>query len=200
MITPTACGVAERAEAIVWVGARSRPMSMVRRSIIRTCALVVLSVAAACPASAQSRRALAELGRLTPPAYEGSLIRTADAAPVFDEAMRDYRQRAYGRVADRLRRFAAAEPDDPAGNFYLAVSLMMIDEVGEAEDRAAAVVAVGPTPFERPARYVKAKAAIRLGRLDAAEQELSALAEGGDHVALDAAGLLKRVRALKTRE
>jgi predicted Zn-dependent protease len=160
---------------------------------------IALAIGAGTPAFGQSRRALNDLGRLTPPAYGEPLVRIGDSAPVFDEAMRTYRQKQYVATADLLRRFAAAEPDDPAGNFFLAVSLMMTDEVGEAEDRLGAVLAAGQTPFERAARFVLAKAAIRLNKLDVAERELALLADGADHFALDAAGLLPRVRALKKR-
>lgn len=166
------------------------------------CALLatIMLLAMCGTAAAQSRRALRELGRISPPAYGGPLIRPGEAAPVFEDAMRAYRLKQYAGAADLLRRFAAAEADDPAGNFFLAVSLMMIDEVGEAEDRAAAVIAAGQTAFERAARFVMAKAAIRLGKLDVAERELTVVATGADHFALDAAALLPKVRALKKRE
>ena len=49
--------------------------------------------------------------------------------------MKAYESRRFERAADVLRRFVTVEPDDPAGNFFLAVSLMMTDDVGEAEDR-----------------------------------------------------------------
>lgn len=162
------------------------------------CVAVLVMTAAA--AHAQSRRALAELGRLIPPAHAEPLLRSGDPSPVFEEAMTAYARKQYGHAADLLRRFAAVEPDDPAGNFFLAVSLMMTDEVGEAEDRLAAVLAAGQTPFERAARFVMAKAAIRLGKLDVADRELARLALGTDHYALDAAGLLPKVRALAKRE
>ena len=68
-----------------------------------------------------------------------------------------YAGRRYERAADTLRRFVTVEPDDPAGNFFLASCLMMTDEVGEAEDRLAVVVGAGSTPFEFPARFVRAK-------------------------------------------
>jgi predicted Zn-dependent protease len=169
-------------------------------SFNRCLALLAVLIASSAPAHAQSKRALAELGRVVPPSYGAPLVRAGDPAPVFEQAMRTYALKQYGPTADLLRRFAATEPDDPAGNFFLAVSLMMIDEVGEAEDRLNAVLAVGKTPFERPARFVLAKAAIRFGKLDAAERELTVLADGADHYALDSAGLLPRVRALRKRE
>src|SRR5262245_46559960 len=136
-------------------------------------ALALLAMlAAAAPAGAQSRRALAELGKLEPPRYGAPLERAGDPAPVFQDAMRAYGARPYDRAADSFRRFVTAEPDDPAANFFLAVTLMMIDDVGEAEDRLGVVLAAGEGPFERPARFVLAKAAIRTGHLDAAEREL----------------------------
>jgi len=169
----------------------------VKRRWITT--LIALLAMAAAGAAAQSRRALNELGRFDPPAYAAPLVRQGDPSPVFDAAMQAYTRRQYQVCADQLRRAVAAEPDDAAANYFLAASLMMTDEVGEAEDRAAAVIAAGQTPFERAGRFVLAKASIRLGKLDAADRELSALADGADHFALDAAGLLSRVRALKKK-
>jgi predicted Zn-dependent protease len=151
-------------------------------------------------ASAQSNRVLADLGRIDPPAHTAPLERTGEPSYVFDDAMKAYDSRRYERAADILRRFVTVEPDDPAGNFFLAVSLMMTDEVGEAEDRLNVVVDAGATPFQFPARFVRAKAWIRLGKLDAAEQELQQVAASADPYARNAADLLPRVRAQKKRE
>lgn len=174
-----------------------QPLSRSRLTSLLLAAALGLTIV---PARAQSRRVLADLGRLSPPAYATPLVRSGESAPVFDEAMREYGGKRYARTADLLRPFAAVEPEDPAGNFFLSVSLMMIDEVGEAEERLGHVLAAGETPFERAGRFVLAKAAIRLGDLDAAERELAVLAGGADQFALDAAGLLPKVRAVKKRK
>jgi predicted Zn-dependent protease len=162
--------------------------------------LAILAVASSLAASAQSRKALAELGKLDPPAYAASPDRTGEQLPVFAEAMQAYERRRYERSADLLRRFVAIEPDDPAGNFFLAVSLMMTDDVGEAEDRLGVVIGAGPTAFEFPARFVRAKAWIRLGKLDAAQEELERVARSDDSHSRDAADLVVKVRALRKRE
>jgi hypothetical protein len=149
---------------------------------------------------AQSKRALNELGRFEPPAYGGPLVRQGDPWPVFESAMQAYGRKQYQDCADLLRRAVTVEPDDAAANVFLASALMMTDEVGEAEDRATAALAAGQTPYERTARYVLAKASIRQGKLSAAERELTTLATGADHFALEAAGLLPRVKALTKRK
>jgi predicted Zn-dependent protease len=151
-------------------------------------------------AHAQSKRALNELGRFEPPAYSGPLVRQGDAWPVFESAMQAYGRKQYQECADLLRRAVTVEPDDAAANVFLASALMMTDEVGEAEDRATVALAAGQTPYERTARFVLAKASIRQGKLPAAERELTVLAEGADHFALEAAGLLPRVKALTKRK
>lgn len=148
---------------------------------------------------AQSARALRDLGRFDPPAYNGTLVRQGDPWPVFESAIETYQRRQYQQCADLLRRAVTAEPDDAAANYFLATCLMMTDEVGEAEDRVGVAIAAGQTAYLRAARFLLAKASIRLGKLDAAERELAALADGADHFALDAAGLLPRVRALRKR-
>jgi hypothetical protein len=182
-------------------GARLQPSDTVRsRALGILLAASVAFAIATIDLHAQSKRALADLGRLDPPPYAAPLVRGGDPWPVFESAIQEYGRKRYEQAADLLRRAVTVEPEDPAANYYLSVSLMMTDEVGEAQDRAGVVVAAGQTPFERAARFLLAKASIRLARLDDAERELTALASGGDHVALDAAGLLPRVRALKKRE
>jgi predicted Zn-dependent protease len=163
-------------------------------------AVLVAVAACATVISAQSRRVLAELGRLDPPLHAGPLERTGERSAVFDDAMKAYDARQYGRAADVLRRFVTVDPDDPAGNFFLAVSLMMTDEVGEAEDRLGVVLGAGATPFEYPARFVRAKAWIRLGKLDAADHELELVAKSTDAYAPNAVELLPKIRAQKKRE
>jgi predicted Zn-dependent protease len=161
------------------------------------CAAVVSLVPAA---QAQSKRALNELGHFEPPAYSGPLVRQGEAWPVFESAMQAYGRKQYQQCADLLRRAVTVEPDDAAANVFLASALMMTDEVGEAEDRATVALAAGQTPYQRTARFVLAKASIRQGKLDAAERELTVLAAGADHLALEAAGLLPRVKALAKRK
>jgi hypothetical protein len=161
---------------------------------------LVLFVTSIADPGGQSRRVLAELGRIDPPAHAAPLAREGEPSPVFDEAMKAYTGRRYASAADILRRFVTVEPEDPAGNFFLAVSLMMTDEVGEAEDRLGVVIGAGTTPFEYPARFVRAKAWIRLGNLDAADAELERVAKSADLYARDAADLLPKVRAQKKRE
>ena len=163
-------------------------------------AALVAVVACVTVVSAQSRRVLADLGKLDPPLHAAPLERTGERSAVFDDAMRAYDAKQYGRAADVLRRFVTVEPDDPAGNFFLAASLMMTDEVGEAEDRLGVVIGAGATTFEYPARFVRAKAWIRLGKLDAADGELALVAASTDAYARSAAELLPKVRAQKKRE
>jgi len=161
---------------------------------------VAVTLAFTAGAAAQSRRVLAELGKVEPPAHAAPLERAGDRSAVFDDAMKAYDGRQYARAADILRRFVTVEPDDPAGNFFLAVSLMMTDEVGEAEDRLGVVIGAGSTTFEYAARFVRAKAWIRLGELDKAEAELELVAKSPDPYARNAGELLPKVRALKKRE
>ncbi|HEV3057654.1 MAG TPA: tetratricopeptide repeat protein [Vicinamibacterales bacterium] len=144
----------------------------------------------------QSRKVLTELGRVIPPAYAAPLIRTGDPSPEFDAAIEAYARRQYGPAADALRRFITAEPEDQAANFFLAVALMMIDDVGEAEDRLRAVLAGDETPFHMPARFVLGKALIRLGRLTEAEQQLMRVADSRDPLARAAGELVPKIRAV----
>jgi predicted Zn-dependent protease len=175
-------------------------MSWRAEAIRRAALVVVVACLGASFAAAQSKRTIAELGRLDPPAYASPLVRTGERSEVFDDAIAAYGARQYERSADLLRRVVAAEPDDVAANFYLAMSLMMTDEVGEAEDRLGAVLAAEPSAFTSPARYVLAKAEIRLRRLDAAERELTVVADSASTYAQPAQALLSKVRAAKRQE
>jgi Flp pilus assembly protein TadD len=150
--------------------------------------------------SGQSRKVLTEIGRLDPPAYAAPLIRSGDPSPEFDAAMEAYAKRQYGQTADALRRFVTAEPEDQAANFFLAVALMMTDDVGEAEDRLRAVLAGRGTSFQIAARFVLGKALIRLGRLADAEQELRRVADSRDPMARTAGDLIPKIRAAEKRK
>jgi predicted Zn-dependent protease len=160
---------------------------------------VIPALVAVAPLGAQSRRALTELGRFEPPAYAPPFVRHGEPLPVFEDAMKAYGRKQYDQCAELLRRAVAVEPDDAAANVFLASALMMTDEVGEAEDRVGVVLAAGQTPFDSMARYVLAKASIRLGKLEIAERELTVLAGGTSQFAIDAVALLPRVKALKKK-
>ena len=155
------------------------------------CGLVLIAL----PAAAQSKKTIADLGKLDPPAYAAPLLRAGEPVPLFDDALLAYRGRRYAAAADLLRRFVTREPEDPAANFFLAASLMMTDEVGEAEDRLGVVLSAGETPFEMPATFVRAKAKIRLRELAAAERDLARVAASDDPYARAAAELAGKVRA-----
>jgi predicted Zn-dependent protease len=159
-------------------------------------AIVFCGVAAL---AAQSRRVLADLGRLDPPAYAAPLLRDG-VDPVFDDAIESYGARRYDQAASLLRRFVTREPEDPAGNFFLAASLMMTDEVGEAEDRLGVVLAAQAGPFEMPSRFILAKARIRVGDLNGAERQLSQVTKRDGPYARQAAELLAKVRAVKRKQ
>jgi hypothetical protein len=163
------------------------------------CAAVVSLVMSLVPAAqAQSKRALNELGHFEPPAYSGPLVRQGEPWPVFESAM----SADGSNISSARIRCAARSPSNRMMRRRTAPAsaLMMTDEVGEAEDRATVALAAGQTPYERTARFVLAKASIRQGKLDAAERELTVLAAGADHLALEAAGLLPRVKALTKRK
>ncbi len=165
----------------------------------RALSILFVVCGAAHAAVAQPRRLLDDLGRVKPPGYAAPLLRTAEPSDVFDEAMAMYKRREFEPAADLLRRVVAVDPDDQAANFFLAVSLMMFDEVGEAEDRLTAVLVAPPSPFTVPAHFVRAKALVRLGRLDIAERELLIVIKSGTEYAQPAADLLPKVRAAKAR-
>jgi len=125
--------------------------------------------------SAQARRDLMALARVEPPQYIPFRVRGAgDAASAeFDRAMRDYADADYHGAARRLQAVETTHPNDAATNFFLGVSLMMIDDVGAAVDALRRTIQLGDSPFRQVASLDLAKALIRQGDLEGARQELN---------------------------
>jgi predicted Zn-dependent protease len=157
----------------------------------------VAAPAAPAAAAARSHDALIAMARVDPPRDAPLAIRTDDVPPFFNEAMAAYSARKYAAAADGLRRVITSEPDDVHANFFLAVSLLMTDDVDEAIDRLRQVIGSGDSPLRRTAGILMAKALIRTGDLNGAERELQEVSDAGGTRATDAANLLRRLRAAR---
>ena len=148
--------------------------------------------------SRRLRDAVQSLARVEPPAYVRPAARD-ERSPIFDEAIAEYAARRYQRAADGLRRVIASDPDDLPATFYLAVSLMMTDEVDEAIECLTRLVSADEVTLRRPASVLLAKAQMRTGALDAAERALDAAVRGASPEAAAAQDLLDRLRAARRR-
>jgi hypothetical protein len=129
---------------------------------------------------------LIALARVEPPQYIPFRVRGADeaASADFDRAMLDYADANYREAARRLQVAQTTRPDDAATNFFLGVSLMMIDDAGAAAGSLRRTIQLGDSPFRQIASLDLAKALIRQGNLEGARQEVNrAVRYHGSHAA-----------------
>ena len=108
-----------------------------------------------------------------------------------------YAAKQFDRAADGLRRVITSDPGNVTANFYLAVSLLMTDDVAEAIDRLHAVIGAGDSPFRQTAGVLLAKALMRTGDLDGATRELESTSRGTGSRAQEANDLLDRLAAVR---
>lgn len=147
--------------------------------------------------SPPSRDALLALARVEPPAFVALTLRSASEPQAFDDAMAAYAAHNYQDAAKDLKSVIAAQPVDVQANFYLAVSLLMTDDVAQAIDRLRVVLGAGDTPFRQTATILLAKARIREGNLDEAERQLEQISSASGARATDARTMLDGLRAAR---
>jgi len=147
--------------------------------------------------SPPSRESLLALTRVEPPAFVPLTLRSADAPQAFDDGMAAYAAQKYQDAAKALERVVAAKPGDVQANFYLAVSLLMTDDVGRAIDRLHVVLDAGDTPFRQTATILLAKGLIREGNLDEAERQLEETSRQSGARAAEARTMLDSLRAAR---
>jgi TolA-binding protein len=142
---------------------------------------------------------LVALGRIEPPPYLPFTLRGDSQSAAFDRAMRDYVDGDYAAASRGLRRALVDTPDDVATNFFLGVSLMMIDDADGAAARLRKTMQLGDSPFEQLADLYLAKALIRRGDLPGARRELLKTAKLPGGHAKEASDLLQQLQSLENR-
>ncbi len=142
---------------------------------------------------------LVALARIEPPPYIPFRLRGNSESTAFDRAMRDYADGDYAAASRGLRRALVDAPDDVATNFFLGVSLMMIDDADGAAARLRKTVQLGDSPFEQLADLYLAKALIRRGDLAGARRELTKTAKLPGSHAKEATDLLQELQPLASR-
>ena len=112
-----------------------------------------------------------------PPAYLGIPVRSVNALQdsLFEAAMDAYAQRRYSIAAKGLQAALAAGRDSVPAQFFLATSLLLDNRARQAVDEFQRVLAFGDTPYRPEARYYRAKALLRIGRVTEARAELTRL-------------------------
>jgi TolA-binding protein len=142
---------------------------------------------------------LVALARIEPPPYLPLNVRGNSRSPSFDRAMRQYADGDYAGAARGLQRALADAPDDLPTNFFLGVSLLMIDDASAAAARLRRTVRFGDSPFQQLADLYLAKALIRQGDIDGARRELRNTTKlAGSHAA-EARELLQQLESAGSR-
>jgi tetratricopeptide (TPR) repeat protein len=144
------------------------------------------------------RPELAELARFDPPAYSAVRLRGKedDAARRFREAMEFYSRGDWQGTLPGLRAAAALDPEAPHIAFYLGACALLAGETGEAIAELERTIGLGDTPVLEDARFLVAKAHVRVGDIAAARDELvNVLALDGDR-RQEAQNLLEQLDAL----
>jgi len=192
-IPATGLAAAALIGAIVWLF----PAPPTRTGVSASPAAPPPAATATSPPKPHDREALMMLARVEPPRYVALTLRSADAPSAFDEAMQAYASKKFGEAAVGLRRVVNSEPNDLQANFFLAVSLLMTDDVGAAIDQLHAVLAAGDSPFRQTAEILLAKGLIQTGDLDGAERELERARRLPGSRAQEARDLLGQLRAVR---
>ncbi len=119
-----------------------------------------------------------QFAAIQPPPYTASLLRgTANdqSSPAFEQAAFDtamalYSARQYAPAAAAL---SALSNPTPQSQHFAALSLLLADQPAAALPLFDKIIALGPqSPFEEEARFHRAHALLRLGRLTEAKTEL----------------------------
>ena len=142
-----------------------------------------------------SEEVMTELAAIEPPPYAPRSLRSPEeeAEDPFAEAMIPYRQGDYLRAADRLEGVVQVHPRNATVHFYLGASYLLTDRPELAITSLGTVLELGEGRYLEWARMYRAKAHLRLGELEAARDDLEAVASQGGELAAIAQGLLDQL-------
>ena len=145
---------------------------------------------------------LVQLGAvLQPPIYLGVAVRASEAAgdSLFEAAMTAYLSEDYGEAARGLAGALDAGVDSAPAEFFLASSLLMEDRSPESADAFRRVIALGESPYLGEAHFYLAKALLRLGRGQEAQERLRSAADMLDELRGSAVALADSIQGVLQR-
>lgn len=147
---------------------------------------------------ARPARDLGTLAMVVPPPYVPLQTRgSADTQEqAFTAAMTKYNAKDYQGAVDGLRAIADTHPEAAHAQFFLGVSLLMVDKAADARQALERAAASGTAPFADEAHFYLAKAALRERDLPRAKRELQLAVEREAGPAGEAARLLREVTPL----
>lgn len=155
-------------------------------------------VSTAQPAPSTPVASLEELARIEPPRYVPVVLRGAsdEATQRFRQAMTHYQQGDYRKALAGLQSAAQLDPGAVNINFYLAICQLLTGETENAIAGLQRTAALGDSPYLEEARFYLAKALLRKGEVDAAQQELRKTIELRGEWEARARELLQKVERL----
>ena len=159
--------------------------------------LLLLVLARREPAALASRLG----GVAVAPTYLGIQLRGESSAAdsVFQAGMNDYMERRYSHAVTFFRRSRSVDGDHARDDFFLGVSLLMTNEPVAAGESFSRVVRLGESPYRSEAYFYRAKARLRLGRIDEALGDLALAVSRRDDNSSNAAALADSVRGVAGR-
>lgn len=126
----------------------------------------------------------AQLARVEPPAYELRRLRTGGSRPEFVAGMERYQAADYAGALPLLERAVAATPAFEPARFYLGATQLLAGRPQAGARTLAPLAARTDSPFAEEARFLSAKAHLKLGDQAAAVRALDATIElGGEREA-----------------
>lgn len=112
------------------------------------------------------------------PAYVETTMRGAgDFLEAFRRGMAAYQREDYQAAVQELTRAQTENPENVPTAFYLGLSGLAAGNPSDAARQLSNVVLRGNTPYLEEARWYLAKAYFRLGKIEAARQQLEAVRE-----------------------
>jgi tetratricopeptide (TPR) repeat protein len=138
------------------------------------------------------RPEIERIAAIEAPQYAPKKLRSPgdESERVFREAMAIYQDGNYAGAIPALENAAELNPRSAKILFYLGACYLLTDQPAPAAETLARNVELGQTPYLGWARLYRAKALLRLGKLDAAREELQQVVALGTELELDAQRIL----------
>jgi len=118
---------------------------------------------------------------LVPPTFDPAKPRKmeGEGIPLFDAAMRDYANKAYGQAEVTLREATSKSPGAPEARFFLGICYLMTNDNEAAVSELKTAAALGPSAYLEDAHYFLAEAYARKRDAINASRELDEVIVGG---------------------
>lgn len=153
------------------------------------------------PAPAAPLPSLSELAVFQPPPYAPATLRGSadEATKRFQAAMQHYAKGDNRAAIPGLLSAAALDPKAPNVQFFLGICYLATEQDDAGVERLRKTISLGETLYLEGARFYLAKAYLRQGKLNAAEEELKETVKLKGDFAPAAQELLRKVQVVQDR-